>query len=200
MAAGLVLVASVNLGLGLADGFFVGHMGGMGCHGQVVLAAQAIEIDLQMNFPLAPKDDLVGIAMLLPAQGRIFLQQLVERRTELNLIFAVLRGNGQGINRIEGIDAGHGIRRAQGHREGIPRRHTIEAAQGNNIPGDRPLNRLGLGTHEVIQATGTQPIEQHPLRQFSLPNPHQGQFSGLGQHIGLQHLANHRGILSLSRF
>ena len=52
--------------------------------------------DAQMHLALAPHDDLVGLRIVMHAQRRVLLGELVEREAELDVVLAILRRDRDG--------------------------------------------------------------------------------------------------------
>ena len=61
-----MLVASVDFISPMANGFLVLHQGQVGGHGQVILAVQPGNGQLQVYVALSPEDDFVSVAVLFP--------------------------------------------------------------------------------------------------------------------------------------
>lgn len=97
-----------------------------------------------MDIPLTPEDNFVGITMLLPGQGWIFIDQFVEGITQLDFIFAIFWGDRQSINRLHHRGCPQRFKGFITTTEGFADLDILQASQGNNFSGNRLLDRLLL--------------------------------------------------------
>ena len=173
MATALVLVAPVHGLLGLTNGLFVGHLGQVGDHGQVVLAAQAIDGQGQVHLALPPQNHLVGIAVLLPPERGVFFEEFGEGSAQFDLIATLFGGDGQGIDRVDGRSLGQ-RRRDTASGEGIAGLGTFQAGNGYNATGLGLAQAGLLGAHQVVEPPHTVAVQTVAIPQRAAPDPHQG--------------------------
>ena len=66
----------------------------------LVFAGEALQGDLQMDVALAPQDDFVGVAVLLPVEAGVFFEEFGEGAAELDFVAAVFGCDRQCIHRL----------------------------------------------------------------------------------------------------
>ena len=92
MAAGLLLVTAA-LHDRLADRFAVADAWRALGNRDAEAIAEPLGGNAQMHFALSPHDNFVGLGIVLHDQRGIFIDQLGERLTELDVVLALLGGN-----------------------------------------------------------------------------------------------------------
>lgn len=127
VAAGLFDVAAASGGRPgerLAQGDTVGD----GVDLDAVAGAQPVQCHVQVGFPEAPQDDLVGVLVLFQAHGRVLGDEACEALGELVLVGFAVRLDGE---RQQGV--GH---RPRPHQQGRPGSGQCVAGLRAVQPGD----------------------------------------------------------------
>ena len=99
VAAGLLLVASLRLGLG-ADGFAIGHLGGLEGDFGVVALFEAADDGLDVRLARAGDEELVGLRVAEEADEQVLFHELVDGGGELVFVGAGLGLDGVGHGRL----------------------------------------------------------------------------------------------------
>ena len=99
VAAGLLLVAALGLGLG-ADGFAIGHLGRLEGDFGVVALFEAADDGLDVRLAGAGDEELVGLRIAEEADEQVLFHELVDGGGELVLVGAGLGLDGVGHGRL----------------------------------------------------------------------------------------------------
>ena len=105
MAAGLVLVAAMDLG-GLGEGLAVGNHGGVVLHVQAEAALEAVQGALEMHLALAPEDALLGLGILFDLEGGVLLAEALQGQRELHIVTALGGVQAEGQHGLHGLGPG----------------------------------------------------------------------------------------------
>ncbi len=136
LAAAAALADKFPLGLGhlFGDGFPIGHLGlaHPGIH--LELPHQAVDDDLQVEFPHAGDDGLAGVGVAVDPERRVFRGDLGQRLSQFVLVR--LGGGLDGdiddrLRNMQGLQH-HGVPLI---RQGVAGGGVLEPHQGHDVPG-----------------------------------------------------------------
>ena len=102
VAAGLLFVAAVGLGLG-ANGFEVGNLGRLKRDLSVIALFEAADDGLDVRLACAGDEELVGLRIAVEANEQVFFHELVDGGRELVLVGAALGLDGVGHGGLGGL-------------------------------------------------------------------------------------------------
>ncbi len=189
MAAALLLVAGMLFDL-LADGFLVGNAGPAVRHGDVVFIGQLLTRDGEVNLTLAMQHQFVGVGIVFDAVGRIFFDQLGQRRRQFHLVVAPLHLDRDGIDRRQRAVPRIAALAAARQGQNIAGRHLFEAAQRHHVARAGAVD-LGLVMAEhAEQAADALAAQLHAVAYLARPNPRMAQLAR-ARLRGFEHL-DHR--------
>jgi hypothetical protein len=138
--------------VGLAQhGLAVHHLRLADVGGDAVLAAHAVDDDLEVQLAHAPDDGLAGVGVLLDAEGRILVDHLGQREVEPLLGGVVLgldRLRDHGLVGVDPLEEDRGLRVAQGVAGG----GVLEPGGGDDLAGHRLVEALALVGVDAEQA------------------------------------------------
>ena len=142
---GLLLVGVGEL-TALGDRLAVGHLRLAGDDFAAILTLHALHVDFEMELAHAADDGLLGLFILMHAEGGVFFGEAVERLGEVLLARAIFGLDRQGNHCCRDVHRGQGdVDLAVG--EGLTG-GAIDAVEGHDVAGAGALDFLALlGVH-----------------------------------------------------
>ena len=148
VSAGLLLVAALDVG-GAADGFAVGHLGGLEDDLGVVAALELADDDLDVLLAGAGDEEVLGLRIAEEAQHGVLFHELVDADAEFVFVGAGLGLDGEGDG---GLGQGDG-RVLDGRglvAQGVAGEGVLELGDGADVSG----RELGDGDELLAQNGG----------------------------------------------
>ena len=150
-----------------------------------------------MDFALPRQDHVMGFGILLEYQRRVFLAQLGDGRSQLDLVLAVLRRHRQAIDRRQPSRAAAGRRRDLAVDRVSPVTKGSSLRQRHRVAGLRRRVRLiCLSPHQREDAAdaGFAParaMQHRAVLELAAQHPHQAELAAMAAMEGLENL-HHR--------